>query len=82
MLKPIMTPNTGVIPFLNGISHMETMQKILGKDNILGGVAAISALIKEPGIIIHNSPMQMLKFGELNNQISDRVEFHKAMIQA
>ena len=79
MLKPIMTPNTGVIPFLNGISHMETMQKILGKDNILGGVAAISALIKEPGIIIHNSPMQMLKFGELNNQISDRVEsFHKA----
>ena len=78
-IEPIMEQNTGVIPFLNGIGHIEIMQNILGKDNVLGGVAAISALIKEPGIIIHNSKMQMLKFGELNNNISSRVkELHKA----
>ena len=74
LIKPAIGLNTGVIPFLNGISHLHLMQKILGKRNVLGGVAAISALIKEPGTIIHNSPMQMLKFGELNDQISDRVK--------
>ena len=49
-------------------------QKILGKNSVIGGVAAISALISEPGVIQHNSAMQMLKFGEFNNIISPRIK--------
>ncbi len=74
IIKPAMGPNTGVIPFLNGVSHIKIIKNILGKNNVIGGVAAISALIKEPGVIIHNSAMQMLKFGELNNKTSTRIK--------
>mgnify|MGYP001162136466 CR=1 FL=1 len=83
LIKPLVGPNTGVIPLLNGITHIEIMQNILGKNNVTGGVAAISALIEEPGVIIHNSTMQMLKFGEINNEVSIRIkEFQKACNEA
>ena len=74
LIKPVVGPETAVIPFLNGIGHIEIMQKILGINNIVGGVAAISALIEEPGVIRHNSAMQMLKFGEFNNEITPRIK--------
>ena len=83
LLKPIINPSTAIIPFLNGIGHFDIMQNILGKDNIIGGIAAISALLERPGIIRHNSTMQMLKFGEFNNQISPRIQqFKKACEEA
>ena len=74
LIKPVVGPETAVIPFLNGIGHIVIMQKILGINNIIGGVAAISALIEEPGVIRHNSAMQMLKFGEFNNEITPRIK--------
>ena len=73
LIKPIVGKKTAVIPFLNGIGHLETMKEILGDNNVIGGVAAISALIEEPGVIRHNSTMQMLKFGEFNNEKTQRV---------
>lgn len=73
LIKPLVGKNTAVIPFLNGIGHVEIMRNILGNNNVIGGVAAISALIDKPGIIMHNSSMQMLKFGEFNNERTKRV---------
>lgn len=73
LIKPLVGPKTAVIPFLNGLGHLEIMRDILGKNNVIGGVAAISALIDEPGVIRHNSTMQMLKFGEFNNKKTERV---------
>ena len=82
-VKPIVGPKTAVIPFLNGLGHIEIMKNILGNNNVIGGVAAISALIEEPGIIRHNSPMQMLKFGEFSNEKTERViEFQSACEKA
>ncbi|HIG08492.1 MAG TPA: 2-dehydropantoate 2-reductase [Alphaproteobacteria bacterium] len=79
LIKPLVGPKTAVIPFLNGIGHIEIMQRILGSNNVIGGVAAISALIEKPGVIRHNSAMQMLKFGEFNNEITPRIKaFQKA----
>ena len=83
LIKPIVGPKTAVIPFLNGLGHIEIMKNILGNNNVIGGVAAISALIEEPGIIRHNSPMQMLKFGEFSNEKTERViEFQSACEKA
>ncbi len=83
LIKPLVGSKTAVIPFLNGIGHIEIMRDILGENNVIGGVAAISALIEEPGIIRHNSTMQMLKFGEFNNEKTDRIlEFQSACNEA
>ncbi|PPR28934.1 MAG: hypothetical protein CFH31_00777 [Alphaproteobacteria bacterium MarineAlpha9_Bin1] len=74
LIKTVVGPKTGVIPFLNGIGHIEIMKNILGSKSVLGGVAAISALIEEPGVIRHNATMQMLKFGEFDNILSPRIK--------
>ena len=69
-----MGANTGVIPFLNGIGHIEILKETLGENSVLGGVANISALIEEPGVIRHFSTMQILRVGELDNTPSTRIE--------
>ena len=74
LIKPIMGANTGVIPFLNGIGHIEILKETLGENSVLGGVANISALIEEPGVIRHFSTMQILRVGELDNTPSTRIE--------
>ena len=81
LIKPIVGPNTAVIPFLNGLGHIDIMKDILGNNNIIGGVAAISALIEEPGVIRHNSTMQMLKFGEFDDNKTERVLAFKSVCE-
>ena len=74
LIKPVVAPETGVIPFLNGLGHVKIMQDILGNKSVIGGVAAISALIEKPGVIRHNATMQMLKFGEFDNIVTARIK--------
>jgi len=74
LIKPIVGSGTVVIPLLNGISHFEIMKNILGEDKVIGGIASISALIEEPGVIRHNSTMQMLKFAEFDKTITSRIK--------
>ena len=74
LIKPIMSANTGVIPFLNGIGHIEILKETLGENSVLGGVANISALIEKPGVIRHFSTMQILRVGELDGTPSTRVK--------
>ena len=72
-IKPIVGPETGVIPFLNGIEHLKKLQRTLGEKTVLGGVANISALITSPGAIEHFGTIQTLRVGELDNRSSDRL---------
>jgi 2-dehydropantoate 2-reductase len=73
LIKPITGNNTGVIPFLNGLGHVDILKATLGENAVIGGVANISALIEEPGVIRHFSTMQILRVGELNGTSSERV---------
>jgi 2-dehydropantoate 2-reductase len=50
-IKPLIGPNTAVIPLQNGIDASERLIPILGKAAVMGGVAQISATIAEPGVI-------------------------------
>jgi 2-dehydropantoate 2-reductase len=74
LIKPIIGENTGVIPLLNGIGHVEILQATLGQNSVIGGVANISALIEKPGVVRHFSTMQILRVGELDNNSSERIE--------
>src|SRR5471032_2330679 len=50
-IKPIVGPNTAVIPLQNGIDAPERLLPILGAAAVMGGVAQISASIVEPGVV-------------------------------
>jgi 2-dehydropantoate 2-reductase len=78
LIKPVVGPETGVIPFLNGIAHMDVLQRVLGAGHVIGGVANISALIEAPGMIRHFATMQILRVGELDNSASPRIQAFRA----
>lgn len=71
-IKPLVGPNTGIIPLQNGIDASERLAPILGEGAVMGGVAQISATIAEPGVIRQTGTFMRLVFGELNGQPSQR----------
>ncbi len=82
-LRPSLSDETGVVPLLNGIDHLETLRRLLGAHRVLGGVAQISALIEGPGVIRHFGRMQGLRVGELDRSASPRVQaFREACVSA
>ena len=78
-IKPLVGPNTAVIPLQNGIDASERLIPILGKEAVMGGVAQISATIAEPGVIRQTGTFMRLVFGELDGRPSARgAAFHAA----
>jgi len=77
-IRPVVGPQTAVIPLQNGIDASERLIPILGKDAVMGGVAQISATIAEPGVIRQTGTFMRLVFGELDGRPSARGEtFHR-----
>jgi 2-dehydropantoate 2-reductase len=76
-IRPLVGPDTAVIPLQNGIDASDRLIPILGKDAVMGGVAQISATIAEPGVIRQTGSFMRLVFGELDGRSSSRgAAFH------
>jgi 2-dehydropantoate 2-reductase len=73
-IKPLIGPNTAVIPLQNGIDAPERLVPILGKHAVMGGVAQISASITAPGVIRQVGTFMRMIFGELDGSRSKRGE--------
>src|SRR5579863_8346665 len=50
-IKPLIGPNTGVIPLQNGIDAADRLKPILGEAHVMRGTVSISATIARPGVI-------------------------------
>ena len=73
-IRPLVGPATAVIPLQNGIDAAERLIPILGAPAVMGGVAQISAVIAEPGVIRQTGTFMRLVFGELDGTRSKRGE--------
>jgi 2-dehydropantoate 2-reductase len=73
-IKPLVGPNTAVIPLQNGIDAPERLIPILGQQAVMGGVAQISASIVAPGVVRQVGTFMRMLFGELDGQPSKRGE--------
>src|SRR3954469_7230677 len=73
-IKPLIGPQTGVIPLQNGIDAAERLLPILGQNAVMGGVAQISAAIISPGVIQQVGTFMRMIFGELDGSRSRRAE--------
>jgi 2-dehydropantoate 2-reductase len=78
-IKPLVGPNTAVIPLQNGIDAPERLIPILGKQAVMGGVAQISASIVAPGVVRQVGTFMRMLFGELDGAKSARGEALLAM---
>jgi len=73
-IKPLIGPDTAVIPLQNGIDAAERLVPILGESAVMGGVAQISASIVGPGVILQVGTFMRMIFGELDGKLSKRGE--------
>jgi 2-dehydropantoate 2-reductase len=72
-LLPLVGRETVVIPFQNGVESVEILLRHLSPANVAGGVAYITAVITEPGVIRH-TVMDQVIFGEIQGGRSARLE--------
>jgi len=73
-IKPLIGPDTAVIPLQNGVDAAERLIPILGSNAVMGGVAQISASITAPGVIQQVGTFMRMVFGELDGRQSKRGE--------
>jgi 2-dehydropantoate 2-reductase len=70
---PAVGPQTLIIPLLNGMLHLDVLDKRFGRERVLGGLCAIAATLNEAREVVQLTPMQSLNFGERDGKLSERV---------
>jgi 2-dehydropantoate 2-reductase len=70
---PAVGPQTAIIPLLNGMLHLDILDKEFGRERVLGGLCAIAATLNEKREVVQLQPMQSLTFGERDGKMSERV---------
>jgi 2-dehydropantoate 2-reductase len=73
-IRPLIGPDTAVIPLQNGIDAAERLIPVLGPHAVMGGVAQISASIVGPGLIQQVGSFMRMIFGELDGKRRKRAE--------
>ena len=73
-MRPLVGPDTFVVPLENGVEAPSQLAAILGAEHVLGGLCSIISLMAGPGHIRHVGAEPYIAFGELNNRSSARAE--------
>lgn len=72
-IKPLVGPNTTVLPLQNGVEAVPQLVDELGRDNVIGGLCRIVSFVVEPGHIRHAGFTPSIIIGELDNRRTDRI---------
>jgi len=71
---PAVGPDTLILPVLNGMRHLDVLDRRFGPSHVLGGLCVISAALEPGGRILHLNDLHLLAFGERDGSRSARVE--------
>src|SRR5580698_1013953 len=71
---PAVGKNTAILPFLNGMRHIDYLVERFGENAVLGGQCIISTTLDAEGRILHLNDTHLLSFGERNSAKSPRAE--------
>jgi 2-dehydropantoate 2-reductase len=74
-------PDTAIIPFLNGMKHLDVLDAKFGIDRVMGGQCQVASVLDAEGIIHHLSPLQAMSFGERGTPRGDRARRIEATLQ-
>jgi 2-dehydropantoate 2-reductase len=78
---PFLGQESMILPFLNGMRHMDVLRDRFGANALLGGVCRISATLDADGAIRQLSPVHQLEYGEFNGEISPRLQTMHSIVQ-
>lgn len=74
MMKPMIGPETFVLPLQNGIEAATQLSEVLGAEHVVGGLCGTFSWIDGPGRIRSIGEVHFVRFGELDNAPSKRTE--------
>lgn len=74
LIRPVVTPETMVVPLGNGVEAPEQLIEVLGTEPVLGGLCRISSFIVAPGHIRHTGIEPRVVFGDLDGRERPRVD--------
>jgi 2-dehydropantoate 2-reductase len=80
-LKPLIGPDTAVIPLQNGIDASDRLVPILGEAHVMAGTVGISATIASPGVIRQTGTFMSMAFGERDGRTSPRAQQFLALCE-
>jgi 2-dehydropantoate 2-reductase len=72
--RPYLHENTVILPFLNGMKHMEQIAEAYPGQPLLGGVARIETTLGEDGTIHHLGAYHYFTYGAYLNLTEERYE--------
>ncbi|WP_200815826.1 ketopantoate reductase family protein [Nocardiopsis sp. JB363] len=73
-------PRTVVVPFLNGMRHLDVLTARFGEDRVYGGVSMVMARLGEAGEIVEVGKMGELIYGPLGpSPVVELDRVHKAL---
>jgi 2-dehydropantoate 2-reductase len=81
-LRPLLGPETAVIPLQNGVDAADRLVTILGPHAVMNGTVAIIATIDRPGVIRTTGKMMSLTFGEMDGRVTPRAERFRALCES
>ena len=86
-MRPMIGQETCVLPVQNGVEAPSQLAAVLGKEVALGGLAGIVSYIEGPGHIRHAAIEPFVRFGEMDDRLSPRIErllqaFERAGVKA
>jgi 2-dehydropantoate 2-reductase len=73
-LAPAIGPTTMIVPFLNGMRHLDVLVERFGEGAVLGGVSMVATQIDPDGLIRQLGEGASLLYGERAGGTSPRVE--------
>jgi 2-dehydropantoate 2-reductase len=75
-------PTGYVLPFLNGIAHIDVLNQRFGQHRVLGGTAKILSTFTSNGAIRQFNDWRTLTFGEQSGEMTERVRTLAALFAA
>ncbi len=73
-MRPMIGSETFVLPLQNGLEAPAQLSEVLGYHHVLVGLCGLFCYVDGPGHIVHAGTDPFVKFGELDNHRSQRVE--------
>jgi 2-dehydropantoate 2-reductase len=72
-VAPAVGPDTVIVPFLNGIAHMDALNARFGARSVFGGVVKVATTVDDDGDIRQFTPLATMTVGEQDGSRSDRL---------
>lgn len=78
--RPLVGPETAVLPLLNGLDAAQRLAEVLGDGPVLAGLTHISSSVAAPGLIRQISGVRRITLGERDGAVTPRAQrIHQAL---